>query len=137
MSDHEKSSLPNPGRYLLDVNMLIAAIWVNHPDHKKADAWLSGKQVFTCPLSELGFLRVSTNPKALKAEMRSARQLLEAFLQQHRTGMVPDDLPALKSHPQKSEQMTDQYLAELAVNKGMKLATLDTGIKHPAAEVIN
>jgi len=136
MSDHKGASSGNARRYLLDVNALIAAIWVNHPDHKKADTWLQGKQVFTCPLSELGFLRVSTNPKALKAEMRSARQLLEAFLQQHRAGMVPDDLHALKSHPQKSEQVTDQYLAELAVNKGMKLATLDTGIRHSAIEVI-
>jgi len=68
--------------------------------------------------------------------MRSARQLLEAFLQQYGVGMVPADLPALKSSPLKSEQVTDQYLAELALNKGLKLATLDTGIRHSAIEVI-
>jgi len=106
------------------------------PTTKKQTLGCKGKQVFTCPLSELGFLRVSTNPKALKAEMRSARQLLEAFLQQYGVGMVPADLPALKSSPLKSEQVTDQYLAELALNKGLKLATLDTGIRHSAIEVI-
>ena len=32
--------------------------------------------------------------------------------------------------------LTDLYLAELASSKGMKLATFDTAIKHPAVEVI-
>jgi toxin-antitoxin system PIN domain toxin len=123
-------------RYLLDVNALIAAIWINHPDHKKADAWLQGKQVVTCPLSELGFLRISTNPKALKSDMHSARRLLEAFLQQQEAGFLPADLPALKSNAQKSDQVTDHYLAELASNSGMKLATLDAGISHSAAELM-
>ncbi len=123
-------------QYLLDVNALLAAIWSNHPDHKKADAWLQGKQVVTCPLSELGFLRVSTNPRALKSDMQSARQLLEAFLNKHSARFLPADLPALKSKAQKSDQVTDQYLADLALNQGMKLATLDTGITHPTTELI-
>jgi len=32
--------------------------------------------------------------------------------------------------------LTDLCLAELALSKGMKLATFDTAIKHPAVEVI-
>jgi hypothetical protein len=44
--------------------------------------------------------------------------------------------PALKSQPVTSDQVTDLYLAELASFHGMKLATLDTGIKHSAAEII-
>jgi predicted nucleic acid-binding protein len=47
-------------KYLLDVNVLLAAMWANHPQHAKAFAWLSGKNVELCPLAELGFLRVST-----------------------------------------------------------------------------
>ena len=38
-------------RHLLDVNMLLAAIWVNHPEHAKAFAWLSGKAILLCPLA--------------------------------------------------------------------------------------
>src|SRR5256885_3030600 len=114
----------NPLEYLLDVNALIAAIWINHPDHAKADAWVRGKQVVTCPLSELGFLRISTNPRALKSDMRSARQLLEAFLQKHLAQFLPADLPALKSKAQKSDQVTDQYLADLASSNNMKLAKI-------------
>ncbi len=41
--------------YLLDVNMLIAAIWLDHQDHSAVDAWLPGKKTATCPISELGF----------------------------------------------------------------------------------
>ena len=126
----------NPLEYLLDVNALIAAIWINHPDHAKADAWVRGKQVVTCPLSELGFLRISTNPKALKSDMQSARQLLEGFLQKYKAQFLAADLPALQSKAQNSDQVTDQYLAELASSKGMKLATLDSNIQHPAAELI-
>ena len=123
-------------KHLLDVNVLLAAIWQQHPDFAKADAWLAGRQVATCALSELGFLRVSTHPKALKADMAASRQLLHAFLEKHKAQFIPADLPALKSSARKSEELTDLYLAELASSKGMKLATFDTGIKHAAVEVI-
>jgi len=62
--------------------------------------------------------------------------LLEAFLQKHGAQFVPCDLEALKSSATRSEELTDRYLAELASTKGLKLATLDTRIKHPAVEVI-
>jgi len=123
-------------RFLLDVNALLAAIWVNHPDHAKADAWAQGKELATCPLSELGFLRISTHPKALNSDMPAACKLLEGFLQQHRPEFVPADLPALTTSARSSDQVTDLYLAQLADSKGLKLATLDTGIKHSAVELI-
>jgi hypothetical protein len=123
-------------KHLLDVNVLLAAIWQQHPDFPKADAWLAGRQVATCPLSELGFLRVSTAPKALNADMTASRQLLQAFLEKHKAEFIPADLPALKSSARKSDGVTDLYLAELASSKGMKLATFDTHIKHAAVHVI-
>lgn len=123
-------------KYLLDVNALIAAIWRNHPDHAKTDKWLKGRELVTCPISQLGFLRVSTNPKALNADMTTARQLLEAFLQKHGSQFMADDLSPLKSSAKRSEQVTDHYLADLAASQGMKLATLDEGISHRAVELI-
>jgi hypothetical protein len=68
--------------------------------------------------------------------MGGARTLLDDFLSKHSVEFVPSDLPALKSRAASSEQVTDIYLAELASAKGMKLATLDTGIKHSAVEAI-
>lgn len=123
-------------KYLLDVNVLIAAIWRNHPDHAMVDGWLAGKDLVTCPISELGFLRISTHPKAINADMASTRRLLEAFLGKHGSDFVADDLLPLRTRAERSEQVTDYYLAELAASKGMKLATLDEGISHHAVELI-
>ena len=123
--------------HLLDVNVLLAAIWENHPHHARTFRWLEEKQISVCPLSELGFIRISTNPKAIHAPMEKVRDLLQTFLTERAVGRVPDDLPALHSHPQKSEQVTDFYLAALADKHGMKLATLDENIKHPAAVLVS
>lgn len=68
--------------------------------------------------------------------MTASRQLLHSFLEKHKAEFVPAGLSALKSFATKSEALTDLYLAELASSKGMKLATFDTGIPHPAVEVI-
>jgi hypothetical protein len=68
--------------------------------------------------------------------MALARQSLEAFLAAHKVEPIPADLPALKSRAGRSDEVTDCCLADLAASKGMKLATLDTGIAHTAAELI-
>ena len=61
-------------KYLLDINVLLAAIWGNHPQYALADAWLTGKSVVVCPISELGFLRISTNRKAIAAPKWQCRR---------------------------------------------------------------
>ena len=122
--------------HLLDVNVLLAAIWDNHPQHVRTFRWLEGKQLSVCPLSELGFIRISTNPKAINAPMDKSRELLRKFLAERSIGRIPDDLPALDSHPLKSQHVTDLYLATLAVKHGMKLATLDEKLRHPAAVLV-
>ncbi|HEV2209705.1 MAG TPA: PIN domain-containing protein [Verrucomicrobiae bacterium] len=123
-------------KYLLDTNALLAAILTVHPSHALTDSWISQRALASCPLSELGFLRISTHPRAYNVGMALARQSLEAFLDAHKVEPIADDLPALKSKARRTEEVTDCYLADLAAAKGMKLATLDTGITHPAAELI-
>jgi predicted nucleic acid-binding protein len=123
--------------HLLDVNILLAAIWDNHPLHERAFTGIKGKRIAVCPLAELGFIRISTNPKAtINAPMDTARELLERFIQERKTSRIPDDLPALASRPAKSDEVTDSYLAELAAKHDMKLITMDARIKHPAATLI-
>jgi hypothetical protein len=39
-------------------------------------SWLTGKEMATYLVSQLGFLRISMNPKGLNAEMAGTRQLL-------------------------------------------------------------
>ncbi len=123
--------------HLLDVNVLLATIWDNHPLHERAFKWIEGKAIAVCPLVELGFIRISTHPKAtIGAPMAKARELLQRFLEEREASRIADDLPALESKPTKSDEVTDCYLAELAARHGMKFATLDERIKHPAVSLI-
>jgi uncharacterized protein len=124
-------------KYLLDVNFLIAAILDSHTQHEVADQWLAGKSLATCPLSETGFLRMVTHPKIYGVPMPVAREALSDFISRHEPLFMPDDLKALKSSAQNSEQVTDFYLAELAAAHRRKLATFDTRISHRAVEVIS
>jgi hypothetical protein len=123
-------------KYLLDVNVLLASIWEDHPQHARAFAWLAGKNVLLCPLAELGFLRISTNPKAINAPMDKAREMLKRFTDERKAGWIPDDLPVLQSDAKKSNAVTDMYLAGLAARHGAKLATFDSGISHLAVEMV-
>src|SRR6266404_9851069 len=99
--------------------------------------WLEDKSIFLCPLAELGFLRISTNKKAMNAPMQKARELLDRFSTERKAERIPDDLVPLDSHPKTSEEVTDLYLADLASRHGAKLATLDEGINHSAVEVVS
>jgi hypothetical protein len=44
--------------------------------------------------------------------------------------------PSLPAWANTAARTSDGYLVQLAASQGMKLATLDGGIKDPAAEVI-
>lgn len=120
-------------KHLLDVNVLLAVIWTGHPKHASAFEWMGDKVVAVCPLSELGFLRISTQPKAFNKPMNQAREALRLFLDERAAARLPDDLPALESSPQASGHVTDCYLADLAAKHGCRLATLDARLNHPAA----
>jgi toxin-antitoxin system PIN domain toxin len=124
--------------HLLDVNLLLAAIWNEHPQHARVFQWLGGKKIAVCPITELGFIRISTNAKSsFNAPMKKTRELLEDFLSEREVLRIPDDLPALESNPSKSDEVTDCYLAELAARRGWKFATMDRGIKHPAVALVD
>jgi predicted nucleic acid-binding protein len=124
--------------YLLDVNMLIAAIWQDHEDQPRVEAWLRGKQTATCPISELGFLRISSGDTfPFRAEPQPCQLALSQFVRKYRSRFVPDDFSPRTIDAQSSRQFTDLYLAELAEKHRMKLATLDTRISHRAVVVIS
>ena len=64
--------------YLLDVSSLLALLWENHVSHARVQAWAGGEQLAVCPITELGFLRIST--QSFGANMDDARQSLSAWL---------------------------------------------------------
>ena len=123
--------------FLLDVNMLIAAIWEDHADHARINAWLPGKKTATCPISELGFLRISSGETFIfRAEVETCQRWLGDFVQKHQCAFIPDDFSPQKTGARTSKQLTDTYLAELAERHEMKLATIDKRISHRAVEII-
>ncbi|HXT13359.1 MAG TPA: hypothetical protein VN873_17515 [Candidatus Angelobacter sp.] len=110
-------------KHLLDVNVLLAAIWATHADNGKTLAWLEEKSIALCPIAELGFLRISTNPKStFGATMDKAREALQTFKRERKAQRIADDLEALDSSSKTSSQLTDSYLADLAEKHGFKLA---------------
>jgi predicted nucleic acid-binding protein len=124
-------------KHLLDVNVLLAGIISSHPLHVQTVAWLKGKEIFLCPIAELGFIRIGSHKKAFGLPMEVLRQSLERFFAERKTVRIPDDLPALDSHPRTSDQVTDHYLADLAAEHGLKLATFDAQLKHSAVELVS
>lgn len=123
--------------HLLDISVLIAAIWNSHEAHTRVSNWMNGKTLAVCPLSELGFLRISTHHKGpFRSTMEDARSLLDDFIRKNHCEFLPADLPALESLAAGSALVTDCYLADLAQTHAMKLATLDSRLKHKAAALI-
>lgn len=123
-------------KHLLDVSALIALLWPSHVAHAQTRAWLKGKRVALCPITELGFVRVSTSA-AFNLSMDDARKALADFIADEKPEFIPADIRALDGDPAPSSgKTTDWYLANLAAHHGMKWATLDQAAKHPAAVLI-
>jgi predicted nucleic acid-binding protein len=121
--------------YLLDVSCLLALLWESHTHHSRVKRWEADKDIAVCPITELGFLRIST--QAFNARMNDTRRSLSTWLAHRKPEFIPCDERVLAG-PQASTgaKTTDFYLAHLAAAHGAKLATLDESIGHPAAFVI-
>ena len=106
---------------LLDVNLLMALLWENHEHHSKVRPWFKDVSAFaTCPVSQLGFARVSSHPLlGYGMTPDDAFGVLRRLLADPRHRFIPDDLSCgdrvvrtdLMSGP---NQMTDRYLIALA-----------------------
>jgi toxin-antitoxin system PIN domain toxin len=125
--------------YLLDTNVLLALAWPNHVHHRDAVQWFQAKAghgFSTCPLTQTGFIRISSNPSFTAAAVTpgEAIALLARMtaLPGHR--FWPADLAAADAYPSAAliathRQVTDGYLLALACAHGGVLATLDRGIR--------
>ena len=124
-------------KVLLEVSALVALMWKNHVHNARIEAWAKGKKLVLCPITELGFVRVSSSP-AHNATVKEAREILAEFIRDFSPEFIPADARQLdtKGAPT-SARTTDWYLAELAERHGLKWATLDENAAHPAALVIH
>ncbi len=117
---------------LLDVNVLMALLWENHEQHERARQWLRTVTEFaTCPVSQLGFVRISAHPMlGFGMSPEQAFGVLRRFLADPRHRFIPDDLSCedrvlLTERIPGSNHVTDHYLAALARQHGLALATFD------------
>jgi uncharacterized protein len=121
---------------LLDVNALVALVWDSHVHHAAIREWFAAnreKGWATCPITESGFVRVSSNPSALPSPLgvEAARDVLRALraVEGHRflgddVSITDEDVPRVVGH----RQVTDAHLLTLARRRGMRLVTFDAAI---------
>jgi toxin-antitoxin system PIN domain toxin len=121
---------------LLDVNALVALAWDSHVHHHAVRAWFARRGSAgwaTCPFTESGFVRVSSNPKVLPGAIGvdAARSVLGSLRAAgtHRflhndVSPVDADVPAFTGH----RQVTDALLLTVARRHGLPLVTFDAAI---------
>jgi predicted nucleic acid-binding protein len=121
-------------RCLLDVNALIALLWASHEHNARMWKWLDAEgKVAVCVITEIGFLRISTQP-VYGATVHHARKMLHDWKIEKKPEFIACDIDALKTAvPPTGTKTTDFYLAGLAEARGLKLATLEKNLGHPAA----
>lgn len=128
-------------KYLLDVNALIALGFADHQFHSRVTSWIRSQQpvqLLTCPISELGFVRVLAHVPEYGYSVAETRTLLINLKKSKNLQLVfvPDsnDISSLPGWSKTPKQTTDGYLVELAQSNHAMLATLDHRI--PQASLI-
>ncbi|MCA1844752.1 MAG: VapC toxin family PIN domain ribonuclease [Actinobacteria bacterium] len=121
------------------MNVLVALAWPTHVHHGPARRWFADNQAdgwATAPVTEFGFVRVSSNPAAVGDALTPAEALTVLEQIRARPGhrswaddVSPTDVryvdPArLVGH----RQVTDAHLLALTRRHHGRLATLDRGI---------
>jgi toxin-antitoxin system PIN domain toxin len=132
---------------LLDLNILTALLWPAHEHHEAAHRWFAARGTAcwaTCPLTQLEFVRIVSNP-AFSADALSpgeALALLAANLTHPSHEFWTDSLPVpaavkpVESSLQGYRQLTDAYLLTLASRQKGVLATFDRGLRTLAGETL-
>jgi predicted nucleic acid-binding protein len=129
--------------YLLDVNVLLAIRYRSHDLHGRADRWLTELQqedpsvrLATCSITELGFVRIACGTAGFAQSVGLAQADLKRMKEQRLFTFLDDGLGAdrLPGWVEKSKQVTDGHLLQLATDHCASLATLDEGI--PGAVLI-
>ncbi|MDT8367641.1 MAG: hypothetical protein RQ745_00420 [Longimicrobiales bacterium] len=132
---------------LLDVNVLMALAWPNHIHHRVAHRWferIAGEGWATTPVTESGFVRVSSNARVLPEAARpvDALELLRRMRGVPGHTFWPDDVElsadetGLTGRIVGHRQVTDAHLVLLAHTRGGRVATFERGMEELAAGVL-
>jgi uncharacterized protein len=131
--------------HLLDVNVLLALSWPTHLHFEASHRFFDAVQRWaTTPITELGFVRLSSNPAVFGDDAVStaeARQVLGRFIggrgghvfwpDTHST-VGPDDRERVTPDPMTHRQVTDAHLLRLAHRHSGSVATFDRALRDLA-----
>jgi toxin-antitoxin system PIN domain toxin len=125
---------------LLDLNILTALLWPAHEHHEAAHRWFSARanaRWATCPLTQLGFVRIVSNPAFSRDALTPAEAV--ALLAENLTHPahefwteslhVPAAIRGMEPGLHGYRQLTDAYLLALADRRKGVLATFDRGVR--------
>ncbi len=124
---------------LPDVNVLVALVWPNHIHHPAAVNWFAGQRAggwATCPVTESGFIRVSSNRRVI-AEARTVPQSAAAMRALRAVGaheFWADEVSLATTEVvhleqvQGFRQVTDVHLLALVRGHAGRLVTFDKGL---------
>jgi uncharacterized protein len=145
VSARRSQPTPPPRPFLLDVNVLVALAWPTHVHHSPARRWFADHHAegwATTPVTEFGFVRVSSNPAAVGDALTPAEAL--TVLEQIRArpghhswaddvsptdGRYVDPVRLVGHH-----QVTDAHLLALTRRHDGRLATLDRAVASLAGD---
>jgi uncharacterized protein len=130
--------------YLLDVNVWVALAADTHIYHRAARLWfdaVSDDRLAFCRLTQLGFLRLLTNPNVMHSDVKTpeeAWQLYRTFRSDKRVGYLREPrglveiwdtfTPKQKTAP---NLWTDAYLCAFANAAKSTLVTFDRRMSIP------
>jgi len=125
-------------RALLDVNVLLALLDVDHVDHRRAEEWISEEIQHgwaSCALTENGFVRIISQPKypCPVSPSEAVEKLRRATRTEHHefwpcSISLLEDRRVNSGHVHGPSQVTDAYLLALAVEHGGRFVTFDRSI---------
>jgi uncharacterized protein len=133
--------------YLADINFWVALILDSHSGHGKAEAFfetLSRDQLWFCRFTQIGFLRMLTNRSVMGPQLLTQQKawlLYDRLCSDERIQYLAEPL-ALDSRFRRLTQgrlpshkaWSDAYLAAVAGEAGLALATFDRDFRRLAVE---
>ena len=129
--------------FLPDVNLWLALAFESHFHHQAAKNWfvpISGGTCWFCRMTQQGFLRLATNPKAFGEEAPSLSQAWVVY-----DALLADPRIAFASEPAGIEPLwrgytaresfspklwNDAFLAAFARASSLELVTFDNGFRQ-------
>jgi toxin-antitoxin system PIN domain toxin len=130
-------------RCLIDVNVLLALLVVQHEHHELARKWFDGlvaDEAGLCRIVQLALVRLLANRSIMAVHAVSASaawNLIETLLEDERVDFIPEPsgldlvLPTLLNYEIPTGKLvTDAYLAAFAITASRRLVTLDRGFRQ-------